>query len=311
MEKMTAVRPVFIVGAPRSGTSVSTWALGQHPNIQPMPETSWLATMAAGGYLSYLKGSERGRFSHLSNVEYPIEPFMARIGDGLHQVVCDVYEERCRRLYGDFRALGRVPVNKKNPDALQVRRGVDDPKQRWIDGTPLNSQFIWGLRLLFPHARFWHLLRRPEDVAVSLIRFDAVGGVPQSEKNALETWYVHTENAVLAARAFGTGVVKTTRYEQLIAEPEREIRAILEFLEEPYSADCLLAFGEKINSSNVGEERETLAGRVRALRRFNEAERLYGDALDAATGAEGTLSEAAAGILRQRFTDHCADRTLL
>jgi hypothetical protein len=72
--RMKAARPIFIIGAPRSGTSITTWALGQHPNIQPMPETAWIASLAVGGYLSHVKGSERGRYSHLSNVEFPLAP---------------------------------------------------------------------------------------------------------------------------------------------------------------------------------------------------------------------------------------------
>ena len=32
-------KPVFIIGSPRSGTSILTWALGQHPNLYPLEET--------------------------------------------------------------------------------------------------------------------------------------------------------------------------------------------------------------------------------------------------------------------------------
>ncbi len=35
-------RPIFVVGSPRSGTSILTWCLGQHPNIFPVPESNWI-----------------------------------------------------------------------------------------------------------------------------------------------------------------------------------------------------------------------------------------------------------------------------
>ena len=37
-----AVRPIFIVGAPRSGTSVLAWALNEYTELQSFPETDFL-----------------------------------------------------------------------------------------------------------------------------------------------------------------------------------------------------------------------------------------------------------------------------
>jgi hypothetical protein len=308
---MTLVsRPIFIIGAPRSGTSVTTWALGQHPNLQPMPETSWIASMAVGSYLSYEKGSERGRFSHLSNVEFPLEPFMAGIGTGVHKVVCDVYEERCRRFYGDYRARGFIRINPEKPNRhMQIRRHVDDPKERWVDGTPLNTQFIWGLRLLFPEARFLHLVRRPENVATSLMNFENVGAISQSAKQALTTWTDHTHFAVLAQKAFGPEVVKSVSYEALIADTETVLADILDFLGEPPSADCLLPFGDRINSSQAEDQREQMADKVKSLRAFREAEELYDDAR-APDMSEDSAKQALAE-LQHVFVDHCHTRKLL
>src|SRR4249919_378084 len=94
------IDPIFIIGAPRSGTSALTWALGQHPNIQPMPETGWIASMAVGAFLSHRKGSERGKFSHLSNIDYPVDRFMQRVGETVETIVQDAFARRVERLYG-------------------------------------------------------------------------------------------------------------------------------------------------------------------------------------------------------------------
>src|ERR1041384_604519 len=39
-------KPIFVVGSPRSGTSILTWCLGQHPNIFPVNESTGLGALA-------------------------------------------------------------------------------------------------------------------------------------------------------------------------------------------------------------------------------------------------------------------------
>ena len=42
----TINKPIFIVGSPRSGTSILTWCLGQHPNIFPVDESTGIGELA-------------------------------------------------------------------------------------------------------------------------------------------------------------------------------------------------------------------------------------------------------------------------
>ncbi|MFL2504726.1 MAG: sulfotransferase, partial [Candidatus Azotimanducaceae bacterium] len=133
------IKPVFIIGSPRSGTSVLTWAIGQHPNIKQTPETVWIVSLLSGAFLSYVKGSERGRFSHLSNVDYSLSRFFERVGESIDTVVDDAFSERCKLLYGETGYASRNPKN------YEIKRSQDEPKSRWVDGTPLNTHYIWAL----------------------------------------------------------------------------------------------------------------------------------------------------------------------
>lgn len=305
-----ASRPIFIIGAPRSATSALTWAIGQHPNIQPMPETAWIASFAVGAYLSHLKGSERGLFSHLSNANFPLEPFMVRAGEAVDRIVHDVFATRCGQFYGNYKATGRLKANPTTRNqALQLLRAVDDPKRRWIDGTPLNTQYIWVLSRMFPEARFLHSLRRPDEVATSLEGFDKVGADPQPLEAGLETWRQHTENAWFAERAFASNKVFRVDFSRLTAEPEGLLREIMAFLGEDFSDDCLLPFKTKLNSSEVDARREANLSRLREMEAFQTADAFY--AQIHSSPIPEIPEQEAEDVLRQRFLDYCHERSLV
>lgn len=304
------IKPIFIIGAPRSGTSITTWMLGQHPNIQPMPETGWIAGMAVGSQLAYWLGSARGRYSHLSNVEYPDTLFHQRIGEAVDAIVHDVFAQRCERLYGNDKAAAIPGQNKvRKEHALHIRRSPEDPKARWIDGTPLNTRFVSGLGNLFHQAMFLHLIRRPQEVAASLMNFEKAGGVSQSAEEALATWHAHTEKAFLAERALGKDRVLRVHYQDLTAEPERTIRGILAFLDEEWASDCLIPFQQRINSSKVDQLREEIEKKLRGKKSFKAAEALYEEILAHETPEEP--DQEAEEALRKAFMDLCLNKLLV
>jgi hypothetical protein len=57
---------------------------------------------------------------------------------------------------------------------------------------------------------------------------------------------------VQAEQALGPDVVHRVRYADLVANPAVTFKALLEFLSEPYSEQCLEPLAKRINSSQVG-----------------------------------------------------------
>ena len=306
--QIRAPRPIFIVGAPRSGTSIMNWAIGQHPNIQPMPETVWISTYVMGAFTSFQKGSEREKFSHLSNVGFPFERFMQQVALSIDAIVHDVFEERCQTLYGDYHSRG-IRINPENPNAaFQIRRSPEDPKLRWIDGTPLNTQFAWALAQVFPEARFIHNLRNPVDVALSLENFDRVGAESQEMEEGLNTWMYHTENAWRLEQALGPDRVFRLDFGRIEAEPQALLRDVLAFLGEQFSADCLKPLRHRTNSSETEDKRDSFLNRFKCGRLTEEVDALY-QALGQPISPEAR--EESARILADRFYAHLAERPLL
>jgi hypothetical protein len=307
---MRAARPIFIIGAPRSGTSITTWALGQHPNIQPMPETAWIASLAVGGYLSHGKGSERGRYSHLSNVDFPLVPFMERLGEAVDDIVHDVYAQRCLQLYGPDVATPDWRLSARQLEhPMQVRRAGDDPKRRWIDGTPLNTFYVAALVKLFPQAQFIHNLRRPDEVATSLEGFDRVGAEPQALEQGLETWIAHTDNAWHAERALGRERAFRLDFSRIADAPEALFRELSEFLGEAYAPECLLPLQRKLNSSEVDAMRDHNLRLLRENPVFQRAQAVYDAVRRQPAAARPEAS--ARDVLEQRLRDYCHDRSIV
>lgn len=246
-----------------------------------MPETAWIAALSVGVQSAYYIGSERGRYSHLSNVALPPEPFFRRIGEAVDHIVHDVFDERCARVYGDGRNKERLieQVPSQPSPEMKLRRHSSDPKARWVDATPLNSKFVWGLAMMFPEAKFIHNIREPHQVVASLSNFEAAGGVSLGIADGIQTWLDHVYACYTAQKALGSNRVLTVRYNQLLSDPRGFLESILNFAGEPWSDDCLTVVENKINSSNVDRERSRVLAMISSNPAYVRAKELYDEVI--------------------------------
>jgi hypothetical protein len=265
-----SARPVFIIGSPRSGTSILTWSLGQHPNLFPTEESNWLDKFALDLASTYAAGTARGRRSQLGSMGVTRNALFAAMGEAIDGVI------RGHRTRREELAVAEVEQHPEevNP-AFQLSRTQEEPKARWIDGTPEYSLNVFALRLLFPDARFVHLVRDVDSVAASLMNFSRTGGeqLVQTDREAYAEWLREVRPCLEAERAFGPDVVMRLRYADLVADGPGSIERVLAFLDEPFAEACLEPLATRINSSKVpsgyaprlGPEDEAFVADARAL----------------------------------------------
>jgi hypothetical protein len=207
--------PLFIVGMPRSGTKLLRDLLRGHPLIRIPPTESNLLTAWARDWERFGDLSDRRGFSafYEAAVRSPYFLLMEKHTGG--PLPEDVWYASCRSFGpGDlFEAL--------------IRHDVDAPVGSgliWGDKSPPYTEHIDLIGGIFAGARFIHVVRDVRDYCLSL----------------RNTW---GKNMVRGAQRWADGVVKArkdgtalsdryleVRYEDLLADPERELRRCCEFL---------------------------------------------------------------------------------
>lgn len=238
-------KPIFIVSSGRSGSTILTWCLGQHPNILPQEESNWLGPFAIDAAASYRRGSVRGERGQLSANFIERDEFLAQLGQTINELIVShrtkFENANLRKQAGWY------------PPPFTISRSAGERKSRWVDGTPEYSLYICGLRKLFPQALFVHLIRNARDVVRSLLNFypDGRNRLVANEQAAYEYWLRRVTPCVDAELAYGPSVVYRMRYGDLVEQPEAAMRSLLHFLGEPYASECLEPLAERINSANV------------------------------------------------------------
>ncbi len=240
-------RPVFILGLPRTGSTLTERMLGAHSQVQSVGETQFLPITVR---------MKSGVADHRQLTAAMIEG--AARADS--QEIADFYLQR-----------------------LAYR--LDDTRY-FIEKLPYNSLFLGLIVKAFPDAKIIVVDRNPMDACFAMYKQVFTWAYKYSyDLENLGNYYVHYEEMLAHwGTHIGPDQLHRMSYEALVANPEAQLRAALDFLDLPFEPACLdfhrvesatttassVQVREKIHDKSVGRWRH-FSEQLEPLRRIFEA----------------------------------------
>ena len=201
-------QPIFVLGFPRSGTTLMEQTLSAHPHI--------------------VAGDELPLINDLTG----LMPRMLNSPLGYPEALAELWMGDQREALDNLRDYYLQKV---------AQMGILTPgATRFTDKMPLNETHLGLIALLFPEAPLIHVIRHPLDIMVSAISNHFTHGFFCA--SALETaalHYVRVMDLVQTYRREMALRYLQVRYEDMVTDQEATVRSVLDFVGEPFDPKCL------------------------------------------------------------------------
>jgi protein-tyrosine sulfotransferase len=223
LHRLEPIRPVFIVGSGRSGTTLMRRILVESGQIHIPPEVHVLH-----GVITSFKGLNGLHWDTLVRLilgQFEYAPGFEHFGVTLRPLATELMATPPSQ-----RSLARVIDRIYRYHAEQTNPGPT----RWGDKTPLNAYHMDLIRSVFPSIRYLHMLRDGCDVVASCLE---IGRYPTA-REAGERWIRATRDAE-RFRASHPGACLEVRYEELVTDPEVVVKRVCAFADVDFSERML------------------------------------------------------------------------
>ncbi|MFC3984189.1 sulfotransferase family protein [Streptosporangium jomthongense] len=214
---MQSDRPIFVIGCPRSGTTMLQLMLHSHPRIAVPPETRFVVP---GYYRRLAFGNLREQVNRRRLARWIVGDKDTKFKE--------------LRLDGDKLVEDIVmgPPTLGSALGIAFRSYAEQyGKSRWGDKRPSYFHHVDLLLRLFPDAQFVHLIRDGRDCVASL---KEMPWYTKDVFHAVTNWAEAIDYGRRHARNLPADTYYELRYEDLTAYPETELSKLCDFLGEEY-----------------------------------------------------------------------------
>lgn len=196
--------PIFILGMPRAGSTLVEQILSSHPAIE-------------------------------GTAELPDIPAIARRLDGRKRKGDESFYPEC---LAGMTASELATLGEEYLERAQVQRFTDRPY--FIDKLPNNWAHVGLIRLILPNAKIVDARRHPLACGFSNFKQHYARGQNFSyDLTELGRYYADYVRLMRHFDQVLPGYVHRVIHEELVDDPEKEVRRLLDFLGVPFDAACL------------------------------------------------------------------------
>jgi LPS sulfotransferase NodH len=229
----TDLDPIFIIGSPRSGTTMLAGLLTRTPWGDPF-ETHFIVkyyrSLSKFGDLADPKAFRRLAAQILSERAI-VQRKLGLTPEGL-------YESVTRHDYATL------------VDAIGRAYGRLEGHASWGDKTPHYITDVDVLHALFPRSKMLYIVRDGRDVALSLL---AKRWGPATIYTCACRWRDENEPRPIFDLLRSQGLLHDLRYEDLLATPRETLAAVMSFLDQDLPSEMLAELTESIRRTNAGK----------------------------------------------------------
>ena len=226
--------PIFIVGAPRSGTTLLASMLAGHARVACGPETQ------------FFNKSDARLNAALRDPAWPRRAVNLVTSLTLaEQPVAELFGHSNRDVQRFLAA--REPSAQAMLESLTALYAVKQGKPRWAEKTPNHLLHLPKIRALYPGAPVVRIVRDPRDSTLSMRQ------LPWASRSVLANGYLWAAWFSKSQPFFdGDANTLTVRYEDLVEAPEKVLTRVCAFIGETFQPGMLETHktGKSVSSPN-------------------------------------------------------------